>query len=182
MVLRGPSGGGFRGGPFHSENPEAWFTHVPGLKVVQPSTPYQAKAMLKAGLFTKFPRPEFALALHTNATMQTGKVGVISGYAMANVDMVDITVFGKGGHGAYPHTTIDPVVLASRMILDFQTIVSRQISPLEPAVLTVGSIHGGTKGNVIPDEVKLELTLRSYSDEVRNKLIDNKIPGFYHVL
>ena len=134
-----------------------------------------AKAMLKDGLFTKFPRPEFALALHTNATMQTGKVGVISGYAMANVDMVDITVFGKGGHGAYPHTTIDPVVLASRMILDFQTIVSRQISPLEPAVLTVGSIHGGTKGNVIPDEVKLELTLRSYSDEVRNKLIDNII-------
>lgn len=134
-----------------------------------------AKAMLKDGLFTKFPRPDFALALHTNATMQTGKVGVISGYAMANVDMVDITVFGKGGHGAYPHTTIDPVVLASRMILDFQTIVSRQISPLEPAVLTVGSIHGGTKGNVIPDEVKLELTLRSYSDEVRNKLIDNII-------
>ncbi|MGB3619687.1 MAG: M20/M25/M40 family metallo-hydrolase, partial [Catalinimonas sp.] len=100
-------------------------------------------------------------------------VGLVSGYALANVDMVDITVRGRGGHGAYPHTTIDPVVLSSRLVLDFQTLVSRETSPLEPAVLTVGSIHGGTKGNVIPDEVKMELTLRSYTDEVRAALIEN---------
>ena len=131
-----------------------------------------AKAMLAEGLFTKFPRPDYGLALHVNAAMATGKVGYCPGYALANVDMVDITVKGKGGHGASPHTTIDPVVLASRIVLDLQTIVSREVSPLEPAVVTVGSIHGGTKGNVIPAEVKMELTLRSFSDEVRNQLIE----------
>ena len=131
-----------------------------------------AKAMLAEGLFTKFPRPDYGLALHVNAAMATGKVGYCPGYAMANIDMVDITVKGKGGHGASPHTTIDPVVLASRIVLDLQTIVSREISPLEPAVVTVGSIHGGTKGNVIPAEVKMELTLRSFSDEVHNQLLE----------
>lgn len=130
-----------------------------------------AKAMLSDGLYEKFPKPDYALALHTKATLAAGRVGYCPGYAMANVDMVDITVHGKGGHGAYPHTTIDPVVLAARMIVGFQTIISREISPLDPAVLTVGSIHGGTKGNVIGNEVKMELTLRSYTDEVRQKLI-----------
>jgi amidohydrolase len=131
-----------------------------------------ATAMLKDGLFSKFPVPDYALALHASAGLPAGKVGYVPGYALANVDMVDITVYGEGGHGAYPHTTKDPVVLASRLILDFQTIVSREISPLEPAVLTVGSIHGGSKGNVIPNEVKLELTLRSYNEEVRKAMIE----------
>jgi hippurate hydrolase len=131
-----------------------------------------AKAMLAEGLFTKFPRPDYGLALHVNATMAAGKVGYCPGYALANVDMVDITVKGKGGHGASPHATIDPIVLASRIVLDLQTIVSREISPLEPAVVTVGSIHGGTKGNVIPAEVKMELTLRSFSDEVHKQLLE----------
>ena len=130
-----------------------------------------AKAMLEEGLYQKFGVPDYALALHANASMAAGTVGICPEYALANVDMVDITVYGKGGHGAYPHTTIDPVVLASRIVLDLQTIVSREVSPLEPAVVTVGSIHGGAKGNIIPNEVKLELTLRSYSDEVRQHTI-----------
>lgn len=131
-----------------------------------------AKNMLADGLFERFPRPDYVLALHANANMAHGKVGYTPGYAMANVDFLDITIYGEGGHGAYPHTTIDPVVLAARTILDLQTIVSREISPLEPAVLTVGSIHGGTKGNIIPNEVKLQLTLRSYSDQVKSDLIE----------
>ena len=131
-----------------------------------------ARMMLNDGLFEKFPVPDFALALHVKSSMAAGKVGYCPKYAMANVDMVDITIYGEGGHGAYPHTTKDPIVLAARLIMDLQTIVSREISPLEPAVVTVGSIHGGSKGNVIPDEVKLELTLRSYTDEVRNALIE----------
>lgn len=131
-----------------------------------------AKEMLKDGLFERFPRPDYALALHVNANLPAGTAGICSGYAMANVDMVDITVYGKGGHGALPHQTIDPVVLSARIILALQTIVSRELPPSEPAVLTVGAIHGGSKGNVIPDEVKMELTLRSYTDEVRNAMIE----------
>lgn len=131
-----------------------------------------AKAMLADGLYEKFPKPDYALAIHVSAGLPAGEVGICKGYMMANVDMLDITVYGRGGHGASPHTTIDPVVLAARLIMDFQTIVSREIIPTEPAVLTVGSIHGGNKGNVIPNEVKMELTLRSYSDEVRNAMID----------
>ncbi|MEO1628777.1 MAG: amidohydrolase, partial [Bacteroidota bacterium] len=131
-----------------------------------------AKAMLADGLFERFPKPDYALALHVSSTMAAGTVGYKAGFMMANVDMVDIEVYGKGGHGAYPHTTIDPVVIAARIIMALQTIVSREVSPLEPAVITVGAIHGGTKGNVIPDEVKMELTLRSYSKEVRDALIE----------
>ena len=130
-----------------------------------------ANAMLADGLYTRFPTPDYALGLHVSAGLPAGTVGYVPGYAMANVDMLDITVFGKGGHGAYPHTTIDPVVISARIIVALQTIVARETSPLEPAVVTVGSIHGGAKGNVIPDEVKLELTLRSYTDEMRNGLI-----------
>lgn len=131
-----------------------------------------AKAMLNDGLYERFPLPDFAIALHVSAGMEAGKVGCRSGYSLANVDMMDITVYGRGGHGAYPHTTKDPVILASRIVVALQTVVSRELSPLEPAVVTVGSIHGGTKGNVIPNEVKLELTLRSYTDEVRNAIIE----------
>ena len=130
-----------------------------------------ARNMIKDGLFTRFPRPDFNLALHVSSGMEAGKVGYLPGWAMANVDAVDITVKGVGGHGAYPHTTKDPIVLSAQIINQLQTIVSRQIAPTDPAVVTVGSIHGGTKHNVIPNEVKLQLTLRSYTDEVRNKTI-----------
>ena len=131
-----------------------------------------SKHMLKEGLYEKFPKPDYCLALHCSATLPAGTIGYKSGYALASVDMVDITVYGEGGHGAYPHTTIDPIVLASRMVLDFQTIVAREIKPTEPAVVTVGSFHAGTKHNIIPSEAKLQLTLRSYSDEVRKQSIE----------
>ena len=130
-----------------------------------------ARAMLREGLYTNYPRPDYNLALHVSADLEAGKVGYLSGYAMANVDSVDILVKGIGGHGAYPHKTKDPIMLATQLVMALQTIVSREISPLEPAVVTVGSIHGGTKHNVIPNEVKLQLTIRSYSDSVRNKTL-----------
>lgn len=130
-----------------------------------------ARAMLADGLYTRFPRPDFALALHTNASLAAGKVAHRAGYALANVNSVDLIIRGVGGHGAYPHTTKDPVVIAAQVILALQTIVSRETKPIEPAVVTVGSIHGGTKHNIISDEVKMELTLRSYSDEVRDHTI-----------
>lgn len=130
-----------------------------------------AKAMLAEGLFTKWKKPDFALALHVNSTLPSGKIAFRAGYAMANVDSVDIEVFGRGGHGAYPHATVDPIVLSAKLILDLQTIVSREVKPIEPAVVTVGSIHGGTKHNIIPDSVHLQLTVRSYSDEVRAQVL-----------
>ncbi|MCE9668031.1 amidohydrolase [Myxococcus stipitatus] len=130
-----------------------------------------ARKMLADGLFTRFPKPDFAVALHNTASAPAGRIDAISGYAMANVDSVDITLYGKGGHGAYPHTTVDPVVMAARTILALQTLVSREKHPLEPAVVTVGSIHGGTKHNIIPDEVRLQLTVRSYKPEVRKALL-----------
>ncbi len=132
-----------------------------------------ARMMLEDGLFTRFPRPDFNLTLHDNATLATGKVGIVPGYALANVDSVDITVRGIGGHGAYPHTTKDPIVLAAQLVTAMQTIVSRETSPLDSAVLTVGSIHGGSKHNIISDEVKLQLTLRSYKDSVRMNTINS---------
>jgi hippurate hydrolase len=131
-----------------------------------------ARAMLKAGLYEKFPRPDFAIALHDSATLPAGVLGIREGFVMANVDTVEITVRGIGGHGAYPHATKDPVVLAARIVLALQTIVSRETRPIDPAVVTVGSIHGGTKSNVIPNEVKLQLTLRSYSESVRQHTIE----------
>lgn len=130
-----------------------------------------ARAMLEAQLYERFPHPDYALALHTNASLPAGTIGLCPGPAMANVDMLDITVYGEGGHGALPHTTKDPIVLSAQLIMAFQTIVSREISPLEACVLTVGSIHGGSKGNIIPSEVKLELTLRSYNDDVQQAMI-----------
>jgi amidohydrolase len=130
-----------------------------------------ASMMLKDGLFTRFPRPDFCLALHDNAELAAGTLGYTPGFAMANVDSVDLTVRGLGGHGAHPDKTKDPVVLAAQIVLALQTIVSRERDPLEPAVVTVGSIHGGTKHNIIPDEVKLQLTVRSYTDEVRTQTL-----------
>jgi hippurate hydrolase len=130
-----------------------------------------AKAMLEDGLFERFPKPDFGVALHVDATLPTGKVGYSGGYTLANVDSVDIRMHGRGGHGAYPHATIDPIVQAAQLIVDLHTIVSREVSPTEPAVITVGSIHGGTKHNVIPDYCDLQLTVRSYADDVREHLL-----------
>lgn len=131
-----------------------------------------ARAMIKDGLFTRFPKPDMCIALHDASDLAAGTVGYTSGFAMANVDSIDITVRGHGGHGAHPDTTKDPVVLASQIVLALQTIVSREIKPGDPAVVTVGSIHGGTKHNIIPDEVRLQLTVRSYADDVRTKLLE----------
>ncbi|MEM7453150.1 MAG: amidohydrolase [Planctomycetota bacterium] len=131
-----------------------------------------AMAMLEDGLYDRFGKPDYALALHCSAVLPTGSVAIRGGYAMANVDSVDIHITGRGGHGAWPHTTIDPIVIASRLVLDIQTIVSREVKPIEPAVITVGSIHAGTKHNIIADDCHLQLTVRSYSDEVRELLIE----------
>jgi hippurate hydrolase len=131
-----------------------------------------ARTMLEDGLFKRFPKPDFALALHADPRQQTGRVSYTEGMALANVDTVDITIRGKGGHGASPHQTVDPVVLAARVILDLQTIVSREVNPLDPAVVTVGSIHGGTKHNIIPAEVQLQLTVRTTKDDVRAHVLD----------
>src|SRR5713101_8274027 len=131
-----------------------------------------ARAMLADGLFSRFPRPDFCLALHDDAELPGGTVGYTPGFTYANVDMVDVTIHGIGGHGAYPHKTKDPIVLAAQIVLGLQTIVSREVQPGEPAVVTVGSIHGGTKHNIIPDEVRLQLTVRSYTDEVRQQTIE----------
>jgi hippurate hydrolase len=130
-----------------------------------------AEAMLKDGLFTRFPKPDLCLALHDNADIPAGKLGVTPGAAMANVDSVDIAVRGVGGHGAMPDRTKDPIVLAAQIVLALQTIDSRETSPIEPVVVTVGSIHGGTKHNIIPDEVKLQITVRSFSLETREKVL-----------
>src|SRR5262249_45677585 len=131
-----------------------------------------ARMMLDDGLFKRFPKPDYCLALHCDGARAHGTLAYSEGLALANVDSVDITVRGKGGHGAAPHTTIDPIVLAARIVLDLQTLVSRETDPLNPAVVTVGSIHGGTKHNIIPDEVKLQLTVRSTKDKVRKHLLD----------
>ncbi|MFN2541690.1 MAG: amidohydrolase [Chthoniobacterales bacterium] len=130
-----------------------------------------ARAMLKDGLYTRWPKPDYALALHDDAEIETGEIGITEGYAFANVDSVDVTVHGMGGHGAYPHKTKDPVALAAEMINAWQTIASRENNPLDPVVVTVGSIHGGTKHNIIPDEVKMQLTVRTYKPEVRQRVL-----------
>ena len=133
-----------------------------------------AAMMLKEGLFEKFPVPNYGIALHSSPTIPSGKVGFGKGYIMANTESVDIKVYGQGAHGASPHMSIDPIVTASVIIMELQTIVSRNINPLDDAVITVGSIKGGTKHNIIPDEVDLQLTIRTYKEEVRN-LIHKRI-------
>ena len=131
-----------------------------------------AKLMLDAGLYEKFGVPDYGIALHCSPNLMAGTVGFGKGYTLANVESVDILVKGQGAHGASPHKSIDPVVLASLIVMDLQTVVSRTIDPTDPAVLTVGSIQGGTKHNIIPDEVKLQLTLRSYSDKAKSQLVE----------
>ena len=131
-----------------------------------------AKALLNDGLYKKFPKPDYAIGYHDNAELAAGKIAYHEGYACANVDSVDITVRGVGGHGAYPHKTKDPVVLASEIVMGLQTIVSRENNPLDPIVITVGSIHGGTKHNIISNEVKMQLTVRTYKPDVRKHVLD----------
>lgn len=131
-----------------------------------------AKGMLADGLFTRFPRPDYALAVHDDARYPAGIIGYHAGPLLANVDSVSITIYGKGGHGARPESTVDPIVIAARTVLSLQTIVSRENSPFDPAVVTVGSIHGGTRPNIIPPEVKLELSVRSFTEPVRQHLLN----------
>lgn len=131
-----------------------------------------AKAMLDDGLFTRFPKPDYVLAFHDAAQFPAGQIGYTKGFALANVDSVDIVVPGVGGHGAYPHTTKDPIVIASSIVMRLQTLVSRELNPTDSAVVTVGSFQAGAKHNIIPDEARLQLTVRSYSDETRKQLLD----------
>lgn len=130
-----------------------------------------ARAMLADGLYTRFPKPDYAIALHTSSMLPAGVVGFTEGLMYASVNSVDIQVRGVGGHGSAPQTTKDPIVLAAQIVLALQTIVSREIKPGNAAVVTVGTIHGGLKRNIISDEVKLELTLRAFDDKVMAKLI-----------
>lgn len=131
-----------------------------------------ARDMLNDGLYERFPKPDYALAFHDSAGLPAGTIGITPGFALANVDSVDIVVKGLGGHGAYPHTTKDPIVLASRIVGSLQTLVSRELDPQDAAVVTVGSFHAGAKHNIISDEATLLLTVRSYSDETRQALLD----------
>jgi amidohydrolase len=131
-----------------------------------------ARAMIADGLFDRIPRPDYTLALHVESDLSAGLVGLTPGWAMANVDAVDVTIFGRGGHGARPHTAVDPVVASAHFITALQTLVSRRVDPQSPAVVTVGSIHAGHKHNVIPDEAHMQLTVRSYTDEVRMLLLE----------
>ncbi len=131
-----------------------------------------ARVMLEDGLFTRFPKPDYTIAFHDAAQFPAGMLGYTPGYALANVDSVDIKVKGVGGHGAYPHTTKDPVVLAARIVGSLQTLTSRELDPQDAAVVTVGAIHGGSKHNIISDEVTMLLTVRSFSDATRKKMLD----------
>lgn len=130
-----------------------------------------ANAMLRDNLYANFPRPDFAIALHDKPELETGKVGYTPGYAMASATSIDIKIRGVGGHGSAPELTKDPIVVAAQVVMALQTIVSRENSPLDPAVVTVGSIHGGTRYNIIPDEVNLQLTVRTYKEEVRKRVL-----------
>ena len=131
-----------------------------------------AEAMIKDGLVKRFPKPDYCVAVHDSHDAPAGKVMVTPGYALANVDSVDVTLFGKSGHGAHPEATVDPIVIAAKTVLGWQTLVSREKDPFDPVVLTVGSIHGGTKYNIIPDSVALQITLRTYKPEVRKLMLE----------
>ncbi|HEX7668601.1 MAG TPA: amidohydrolase, partial [Polyangiaceae bacterium] len=130
-----------------------------------------AEMMVKDGLLTRFPKPDFVLGMHDSNLLPAGQIGIVAGPASAASNAVDITFYGRGDHGAQPHRTIDPVVMAARAVLTLQTIVSREVNPFDPAVVTVGTFHAGTKRNIIPDEAKLELTVRSYKPEVQKQIL-----------
>jgi len=159
-------------GRWLAANRQSWSGTL--VMIAQPAeeTAAGARAMLADGLFTRFPRPDFNLAVHDNSSLPAGTVGYAPGNALAAVDIVDIDVKGIGGHGGAPQYTRDPVVLSSMIVLALQTLVSRNVDPLDPAVVTVGSIHGGTKHTIIGTSVHLQLTVRSYSDATRTLLLD----------
>ena len=127
--------------------------------------------MLRDGFLTRFPRPDFAIGLHDTQVLPAGQIGFVAGPAYAASSAIDVTFFGKGGHGAYPHLTIDPLLMAARAVVTLQTIVSREVNPMDPAVVTVGTFHAGTKRNIIADEAKIELTVRSFKPEVQHQLL-----------
>ena len=130
-----------------------------------------AEGMLRGGLYEQFGKPDYAIAIHDNDSLPAGEIGYHPGFFMASADSVNVTIKGQGGHGAKPQLTKDPVVMAAEFINALQTIVSREDSPLDPAVVTVGAIHGGTKRNVIPDQVELLMTVRTYKPEVRKRVL-----------
>ena len=130
-----------------------------------------AAAMLADGLFTRFPKPDFAIGMHDEPTLPSGVVGFHAGYFRAAVDSIEIIIFGRGGHGAYPHLAVDPIVIAARAILGIQTVVSRETNTLSPAVVTIGAIHGGTASNIIPDEVRMLMTVRTFDAAVREHVL-----------
>ncbi len=154
-----------------AENRQYW--HGTLMMVGQPAEEILggAAAMLKDGLFTRFPKPNYALSLHDEASLPAGQIGFHPGFFRASADAVDITIFGRGGHGAAPHDTVDPIVIAARTVVALQTLVSRENNPMDPAVITVGSIQGGTQRNIIPEQVKLQLTVRTFSPQARKKLL-----------
>ena len=131
-----------------------------------------ASAMLKDGLFTRFPKPDFAIGLHDDDTLPAGQIGYHAGFFRSAADFPRVTIFGRGGHGAMPQNTVDPVVIAARTILAWQTIVSRENDPQSPAVITVGAIQGGTKNNIIPDQVQLLLSVRTFDPQVRKHTLE----------
>jgi amidohydrolase len=142
------------------------FVGQPGEEMLQ-----GAERMVKDGVLTRFPKPDFVLGIHDTNFLPAGQIGIVAGPASAASNAVDITFYGKGAHGAQPHQAIDPVVMAARAVVTLQTVVAREVRPFDPAVITVGTFHAGTKRNVIPDEAKLELTVRSYKPEVQKQLL-----------
>lgn len=143
-------------------------THPVNQRLLRPS---DLLTVVKDGLLTRFPKPDFVLGLHDTNFIPAGQIGIVAGPASAASNAVDVTFYGRGGHGAAPHRTIDPVVMAARAVVTLQTIVSREVNPFDPAVVTVGTFHAGTKRNIIPDEAKLELTVRSYKTAVQKQLL-----------
>jgi amidohydrolase len=154
-----------------ADNRKAWSGTL--MLIGQPSeeTVHGAAAMLKDGLFTRFPKPDYALSMHDDATMPSGTIMYHAGAFRASSDVVNITVFGQGGHGAVPQEARDPIVIAARLVMAIQTLVSRENNPLDPVVITIGSIHGGTQANIIPDQVKLSLSVRTFKPEVRQRVL-----------
>jgi amidohydrolase len=130
-----------------------------------------ATDMVQDGLFTRFPKPDYALAVHDDSRYPAGLIGYQVDAVMSAIDELTLIVHGRGGHGARPESTVDPIVIAARIVVTLQTIVSRETSPLEPSVITVGSIHGGTRPNIIPDDVTMQLTVRSVSEANRQHLL-----------
>jgi hippurate hydrolase len=157
---------------FLSQNKKSWKGTMIFLAQSAEETGQGAKQVVNSGNYKSIPRPDLQLAIHMQPDLPVGTVGFCDDYAMASVDMMQVTIYGKGGHGAAPEKTIDPVVMSAQFINDIQTIVSRNLSSREPAVITVGAIHGGTAGNIIPEKVELKLTIRSFTAESRQKILD----------